>query len=209
MEDTSITALLRRWNSGEEEAANELVPRVYSELRQIASRQLVKERKGHTLRPTALVHEAFLRLSSQNQIEWQSRAQFLGFSAHLMRQILVDYARARNSDKRGGKIPKVTLNGVADFAHSLPDLLALDDALRDLGRRDPQKVKIIELRFFGGLTIPETAELLGVSAATVVRQWRGARAWLYKELVADAPGESYNGGESSDSIGSGRESLGH
>ena len=179
----TITELLERWSTGEQEAAEQVLPLVYEELRRIALRQLRGERRDHTLQATAIVHEAYLRLSEQAGFQWPSRAHFFAFAAHLIRRILVDYARNRNRAKRGGRCEKVALVDVADLAfEKSPDLVALDDALSSLEEVDARKATVVELRFFAGLTLVETAEQLGVSQETVSREWRRAKAWLYCAL---------------------------
>lgn len=182
-EDKSITLLLQRWSAGDRDAAARVLPLVYDELRRIASEQFGRERSGHTLQATAVVNEAYLRLAGQRGLSWPSRAHFFAFAAHLMRRVLVDYARHRNRDKRGGHWERVTL---AEAGAVLPrmgtDLEALDQALDRLGNLDAQKAAVVEMRFFGGLTLEETAEQLGVSPETVSRQWRRAKAWLSTQL---------------------------
>jgi RNA polymerase sigma factor (TIGR02999 family) len=183
MTDGTITKLLQTWSDGDQEAAVRVLPLVYDELRQIASRQLRQERGSHTLQATAVVHEAYLRLRGQAGFEWPSRAHFFAFAAHLIRRILVDHARHRNRAKRGGGMEKVTLAEAADLAlERAPDLVALDEALTNLEALDPRKAAVVELRFFAGLSLDETAEQLGLSAETVGREWRRAKAWLYGQL---------------------------
>ncbi len=183
MTDGTITKLLQTWSAGDQEAAVRVLPLVYDELRQIASRQLRQERGGHTLQATAVVHEAYLRLRGQAGFEWPSRAHFFAFAAHLIRRILVDHARHRNRAKRGGGLEKVTLAEAADLTlERAPDLVALDEALTHLESLDPRKAAVVELRFFAGLSLDETAEQLGVSSETVGREWRRARAWLFDQL---------------------------
>jgi RNA polymerase sigma factor (TIGR02999 family) len=183
-----ITQLLLDWNNGDEEARNELMPRVEKELRLIANRYLRKERKDHTLQATALINEAYIRLVDQKNVQWQNRAHFFGIAAQMMRRILVDHARSRVVARRGGgEWHKISL----DKALNLPedkdqDLVALDDALNSLAEIDPQKSKVVELRFFGGLTIEETAEFLNVSPDTVKAQWKMAKAWLYREISKES-----------------------
>src|SRR5436305_8372968 len=183
MTDGMITKLLQTWSDGDPEAAQRVLPLVYEELRNIACRQLRRERGGHTLQATAVVHEAYLRLQGQAGFEWPSRAHFFAFAAHLIRRILVDHARHRNRAKRGGGLERVTLAEAADLApERAPDLVALDAALTSLEALDCRKAAVVELRFFAGLTLDETAEHLGVSPETVGREWRRARAWLYDQL---------------------------
>ena len=179
-----VTDLLRAWRSGDRSAEDSLLPLVYGELRRRAIHCLEGERSDHTLQPTALVHEAYLRLVDQAQAVWQDRAHFFAIAARLMRQILVDHARRRNSAKRGAGREPLPIHVAGDLADAAepPDLVALDDALTALAAFDPEGAKLIELRFFGGLSLEETAEALGVSRPTVVRRWRAVRAWLYGEL---------------------------
>lgn len=184
----AVTQWLRRWTEGDPQAMDRVVPLVYEELRRLAARHLRHERAGHTLQSTGLVHEAFLRMSNDPQIQWQSRAQFFGLASKLMRHVLVDHARARQADKRGGGAVAVSLDdavGTAFDAASLPslDILALDQALHRLEKLDPRQSQVVELRFFGGLSIEETAASIGLSPATVKREWSCARAWLLHELT--------------------------
>jgi RNA polymerase sigma factor (TIGR02999 family) len=178
-----ITQLLIAWNHGDQRARDELTPLIYDELRRLARGYLRRERPGHTLQPTALVHEAFLRLIDQSQVNWQNRAHFFGAAARLMRQILINHAEARRAAKRGGDAERVSLN---DVDHSTPaqeiDLIALNEALTNLERNDPRQGRIVELRYFSGLTIEEIAEVMDVSPVTVKREWIAARAWLRREL---------------------------
>ena len=178
-----VTQLLLEWSNGNKAALDQLMPVVYDELRHLAARYLSMERSNHTLQPTALVHEAYLQLVDESRVAWQGRAHFFGAAAQLMRRILVDHARERNAVKRGGGALKVTLNE-ALAVPELPDLdlVALDRALNDLAALDPQQSKIVELRFFGGLSIEETAEVLAISPATVKRHWITAKAWLRRAL---------------------------
>ncbi|HKH49354.1 MAG TPA: sigma-70 family RNA polymerase sigma factor [Thermoanaerobaculia bacterium] len=183
MADDTITQLLGKWSSGDREAAERVLPRVYEELRRIAARQLRRERDTHTLQATAIVHEAYMRLTGQSGLEWPSRAHFFAFSAHLIRRILVDHARRRNRLKRGGLSERITLVEVTSLAPEMsPDLLDLDNALSRLERVDPRKATVVELKFFAGLTLDEVAEQLGISVETVSREWRRARAWLFTAL---------------------------
>lgn len=181
-----ITQLLIAWNNGRPDALEDLLPLVYGELRRLAARYLQREPADHTLQPTALVHEAYLRLVDQRQVQWQNRAHFYGIAAKIMRRILVDSARARKADKRGAGWERVSLieDQTPASAASI-DVLALDQALQRLTKFDPQQERIVELRYFGGLTIEEVAEVVGISAASVVREWTIARAWLRGELSKD------------------------
>jgi len=180
-----VTQLLRDWSEGREEARNELLDLVYEPLRAIAERHLHREREGHTLQPTALVHELYLRFVDQRNVDWRDRTHFFAVSAQVMRRILVDYARRRKSDKRGGSLIPVTMTAALEaFAEENFDVIALDLALENLEAIFPQQAKIVELRFYGGLTLDETAEALGISAATVSREWTMARAWLRRALAS-------------------------
>ena len=177
-----VTELLGKWRSGDEEALQVLVPLVYSELRAVAHRYLRRERRSHTLQTEALIHEAYLRLLDGSPVATESRAHFVAVAARLMRQILVDYARSHQAAKRGpGQKVELTL-GIEQFQPPRADLVALDDALTALSQRDAQQGNIVELRFFGGLTIEETAVALDISPATVKRDWSMARAWLSREM---------------------------
>ncbi len=181
----TVTALLQQWSAGDREAAERVLPLVYDELRRIAARQLRGERGRHT-QATAIVHEAYLRLNREPDLQWPSRDHFFAFAAHLMRRILVDHARERNRAKRGGNLRQVTLEEIEAQGElglgGATDLLALDSALHRLEALDPRKVAVVELRFFAGMSIEETAVQLGVSVETVGREWRRARAWLYDAL---------------------------
>jgi len=178
-----VTELLLAWGRGDRSALDELVPVVHQELRRLARLQLRGERNNHTLQTTALVNEAFIRLVDLRRIQWQDRAHFLSLSARLMRRILVDHARSRNYQKRGGGAMNVTLDeALVGSAERGADLLALDDALQSLARQDPRKSQVVELRFFGGLSVDETAEALKVSPETVLRDWRLAKVWLLREV---------------------------
>jgi len=178
-----VTQLLVDWGKGNKQALDGLMPLVYDELHRIASRYLRRERQGHTLQTTALINEAYMRIVDQNRVNWQSRAHFFGVAAQMMRRILVDHARSHLYAKRGGGAQKLTLDeAIATPQERDLDLVALDDALTTLARVDPQQGRIIELRFFGGLTIEETAEVIGISPATVKRDWNMAKAWLYGEI---------------------------
>ena len=178
-----ITQLLLKWSDGDSSAREKLMPLVYDELRRLAAKYLRRERANHTLQPTALVNEAYLLLIDQQKVEWQNRAQFFGLAAKLMRNILVDHARSHQAAKRGGEHYSVSLSKADRVsATSAVDLVALHETLERLTTHDPQKSNIVELRFFGGLTIEETAEVLDISHATVERDWKMARAWLRREL---------------------------
>jgi RNA polymerase sigma factor (TIGR02999 family) len=175
--------MLLRWRSGDEQALNQLMPLVYDELHRLAGRYLRRERPGHTLQTTALVHEAYLRLVDQTHPNWQNRAHFFGVAAQLMRRILVDYARTQQAAKRGSGVIRLTLDDAGMKAKEREaELLALDDALADLAAIDARQSRLVELRYFAGLNIEETAEVLGLSPATVKREWSSARAWLYNQL---------------------------
>jgi RNA polymerase sigma factor (TIGR02999 family) len=181
----AVTQLLVDWGNGDRQALEKLTPLVYQELKRLATRYLRRERREHTLQSTALVHEAWLRLIDQNHVHWQNRAQFFGIAAEMIRRILIDHARNRQAAKRGDGALKLSL----DEALGAPDrrdfdLVALDDALKDLAKLDPKQGQLVELRFFAGLSIEESAEVLGVSPATVKREWAVAKAWLYRELSA-------------------------
>jgi RNA polymerase sigma factor (TIGR02999 family) len=178
-----VTALLADWSRGDREALGQLVPAVYAELRRIAARQLASERVGHTLQPTALVHEVYLRLVDQRQVDWQNRAHFFGVAARVMRRILVDHARRHSAGKRGAGVQCVSLDDAKDVpaATEIP-ILELDRALDRLQKVDPDLASIVELRAFGGLTLEEAAHVLEVSPSTAKRDWRTAKAWLNREL---------------------------
>ncbi len=183
-----ITPLLLAWGNGDASAGEQLLPVIYAELHRQASRAMRRESDDHTLQATALVHEAYLRLVDQRRTAWQNRAQFFGVAAQAMRRILVDHARAQHAEKRGGGVQQVTLNeanqGVSSESDHSMDVLALHDALDKLAVLDPDQARLVELRYFGGLNIEETAESLGVSPATVKREWAVARAWLRREMSA-------------------------
>lgn len=182
---SDITKLLIDLSDGKREALDKLIPLVYGELRRMAARYLRREADFHTLQTTALVHEAYLKLVDQRKMRWQNRSHFFAIAAQSMRRILVDHARNRLAAKRGGSDQKIALDdGAIDISEErASSLVALDEALERFAEIDPQKCRIVELRFFGGLSIEETAESLGISTATVIRQWRMAKAWLYKEVI--------------------------
>ena len=181
-----ITELLLEWSGGNPDALQRLTPLVYGELHRLAHHYMAGERDGHTLQSTALVNEAYLRLVQTNRVQWQNRAHFFAVSAQLMRRILVDFARSRQYAKRGGKAPMLSLDDVAVAVDDCAELVTLDDALRALGAIDSRKAQMVELRFFGGLSVEETAEVLKVSVETVARDWKLARVWLRRELQRDA-----------------------
>jgi RNA polymerase sigma factor (TIGR02999 family) len=182
----NITQLLVAWNGGDKDALDQLIPIVYEELRRQASRYLRQELPGHTLQTTALIHEAYLRLIDQKSVQWQNRAQFFGIAAQLMRRILVDHARTKHRAKRGGSAVRVSLaDATAVTQDANLDLVELDQALNRLSEIDPQQGKIVELRFFSGLNVEETAAALNISPATVKRDWSVAKAWLHREIYRD------------------------
>ncbi len=178
-----ISALLHAWHGGDQTALDKLMPLVYDELRRLAHRYMRRERADHILQTTDLVSEAYLRLIDAQEIEWKDRMHFFAISAGLMRRILVDFARSRGYKKRGGNRQKLSLDGTLSIPHTPdPDLVKLDDALTALSALDPRKARVVELRFFGGLSVDETAEVLEISSETVKRDWRMARTWLLCEL---------------------------
>ncbi len=177
-----VSMLLRAWSGGDGNALDRLAPIVYDELRRLARRYMKRERAGHSLHTTALVNEAYLRLMDYKRMQWQDRAHFFAVSAQLMRRILVEHARRHNL-KRGGGMQRVSLEEAAVVGSGrAADLVALDDAMNELARLDPRKVQVVEMRFFGGLSVEETAEVLKISPVTVMRDWSTAKAWLYREL---------------------------
>jgi RNA polymerase sigma factor (TIGR02999 family) len=181
--ETPVTNLLVRWRHGDEQALEALIPLVYGELRMLAHHYLRQERPHHALQSTALVHEAYVRLVGQDPPTLRNRAHFFGVAARLMREILVEHARAEQAAKRGGGVARLSLDDAVDVAQPADvDVVRLDDALRELARIDERQSRIVELRFFTGLSIDETSEVLGISPATVSREWTTARAWLYREI---------------------------
>ena len=189
MPDTQgeVTQLLRKWSGGDEKALDQLVPVVYKELRRLAHYHLAHEADGHMLQSTALVHEVYLRLCAQDEPQWENRAHFFAVAARMMRRILVDQARRRLAGKRGGKAPRVNLDEVPDLSSSRAgELIALDEGMTELAKIDSRKVQVIELRFFGGLSVEEIAEVLKISPPTVRRDWKLARAWLLAGLGGKA-----------------------
>ncbi len=182
-----VSQLLRAWGDGDQTALDRLMPLVYEELRRMARRYMDRQQAGHTLQTTALIHEAYLRLVDQQEVQWQNRAHFFGVAARAMRSILVDYARTRQAVKRGGEVHLVSLDEAAVVStERTADLVALDDALESLAAFDRRKCQVVEIRYFGGLTVEETAEVLKVSPETVARDWRLARTWLLRELSKTA-----------------------
>jgi RNA polymerase sigma factor (TIGR02999 family) len=180
-----VTQILHEWSNGDANAPARLMPFVYDELRRQARNYLAKERGSHTLQPTALVHEAYLRLVDQTRVNWQNRAHFYGVASSMMRRVLVDHARAHTRDKRGGAAVRLSIEDVqVPLEQRAADLVALDEALEELEKFDERKCRIVEMRFFGGLSDEEIAEVLGVSTRTVLRDWKTARLWLYRELSA-------------------------
>ena len=181
-----VSGLLRAWSDGDRAALDRLTPIVYDELRRLARRYMRGERPGHSLQTTALVNEAYMRLVDYKRMQWQNRAHFFAVSSQLMRRILVDHARRRNL-KRGGDVPHISFEDTAEVGNDrAADLVAVDDALDALARVDPRKVQVVEMRFFGGLSVEETAEVLKISPVTVMRDWSTAKAWLYRELTGGA-----------------------
>jgi len=182
-ESQEVTVLLAALTRGDDGAASKLIPVVYDELRRLAGNYMRRERVDHTLQATALVHEAYLKLVEQRSVNWQSRAHFFGVAAQLMRRILIDHARGHSRQKRGGEQKKVSLDEMLVFSEQQADkLLAVDDSLNHLAKLDPRQAHVVELRFFGGLSVEEAAEVLGVSPKTVKREWSVAKAWLYADL---------------------------
>ena len=180
-----ISRLLRQWSEGNRAALEELLPLVYDELHRQAARYLRRERMGHTLQTTALIHEAYLRLIDQRDVRWQSRTHFFAIAAQMMRRVLIDYARAKHREKRGGDDVRLSLDAVNLVAtdENSVDLIALDQALKRLAEMDEQQARVVELRYFGGLSLEETAEVLHISRATTAREWEVAKAWLRRELT--------------------------
>jgi RNA polymerase sigma factor (TIGR02999 family) len=185
--ETRVTGLLQAWRGGDVEARDQLLAVVYHELRRCAAAHLRRERAGQTLQPTALVHEVYLLLVKQDRRAWQNRGHFFGVAAQMMRRILVDRARGRNMAKRSGRWARVTLDDEVALGHAEVDMIDLDRALSELQAFDPRKSQIAELRFFAGLSLEETGRAMGVSVATVEREWQAARAWLYARLTRAAP----------------------
>ena len=182
-----VTRLLQAWGSGDETALERLMPLVYEQLHRLAHRYMAAEPSGQVLQTTALVHEVYLRLVDVDKVDWQNRAHFYGICARLMRRILIDFARSRNYQKRGGQFPHIELEETATVTAVVgSELLAVDDALKELAKLDPRKAEVVELRFFGGLTVEETAAVLKVSSETVMRDWKMAKAWLLRELSHEA-----------------------
>jgi RNA polymerase sigma-70 factor (ECF subfamily) len=186
LEPLELTSLLDDWKDGDPTALEKLTPLIYDELRRIAHRYVQRERNGHTLQTTALVNEAYIRLASNEKPDWQNRSHFFAVTAQVMRHILIDHARRRRYLKHGGDAEQVSLSGAAVMAgERAAELVALDEALEELAIMDPRKTRVVELRYFGGLSLAETAEALGVSLMTVRRDWRAAKAWLFRRLKAE------------------------
>ncbi len=186
MSDPEITILLKDWSRGDPEALDQLMPLVFGDLRRVARSYFSGERSGHTLQPTELVNEVFIWLMERQQVRWESRTHFFGFAAQLMRRILVDYARTRRTQKRGAGVSVTPLDEAVILAETRDvDLVGLDEALKGLAEIDPEGSRVVEMRFFAGLTQEEIAEVLGVSKMTVRRHWTAARLWLYRELKRD------------------------
>mgnify|MGYP001812182427 CR=1 FL=1 len=187
MVDPDLTGLLLRCSEGDVDAREELLPVVYDELRRVAGGFMRRERQGHTLQPTALVHEAYLRLVDQSRVEWRNSVHFTALAATMMRRILIDHARSHQVAKRGGGAPRVSLDDAPALAAGTPpDILQVNEALTELTRHQSELGRIVELRYFGGLNNEEVAEAMGVSVPTVVRRWRLARAWLFRYLTGEA-----------------------
>lgn len=186
MDPTSITRILEQVANGDERAVDELLPVLYLELKKLANYHLGQERPDHTLQPTALVHEAYLKMAGQDRIEWKNKAHFMAIASRVMRQVLVDHVRGRAAKKRGGNAQRITLDEALTPPTGPPtmDLLALDKSLTRLGENHPEKASLVEMRFFGGLKVGEIAEIMGVTSRTVVRHWKFAQAWLYQDLSA-------------------------
>lgn len=180
-----ITRVLREWSDGRREALDKLLPMVYAELHRQAARYLRRERPGHTLQPTALINEAYLKMIDQKEVDWKSRTHFFAAAANVMRQVLVDYARAKNRQKRGGELRALTFdeNLTVNAKENNVDVIALDEALDRLAAKDEQQARVVELRFFSGLSLEETARVMNISRATAAREWAMAKAWLFRELT--------------------------
>lgn len=188
LQQHEVTRILREWSGGDQEAAARLLPLVYNELRRQARSYLAGERDAHTLQPTALVHEAYLRLAGQRRVEWQNRSHFYGIAARMMRRVLIDHARAHAAGKRGGSAVHLSLEDVhVPAAERAASLVALDEALEKLELMDERKCRVVEMRFFGGMGDEEIAEALGISTRTVLREWDKARRVLYRELTQEQP----------------------
>ncbi len=189
--ENEVTQLLQRWSHGNRDALADLLPLVYDELRRLAASYMRFESPGHTLQPTAVVHEAYMRLIQQREVHWKSRAHFFGIAAQMIRRILVDHVRATRAQKRGSGFAALSLDEALGVGEQKSwEIIALDDALKTLAQLDPQQAKIVELRFFAGLSIEETAAIVGVSPATVKRDWVSAKAWLFRQLSRTREGES-------------------
>ena len=183
-ESGEVSQILDRWSRGEPEALSELMPKILGDLRRVAQKHLAQESPGHTLQPTALVNEVYLRLKGKRSVHWRNKAQFFAFVAGMMRRILVDHARGRQASKRGGQAVRLSLDDSIRVPEQQkdPDLLALDDALKSLEKVDPRQCRIVEMRYFTGLSVPEIAEVEGISGTTVKREWQTAKMWLFREV---------------------------
>jgi RNA polymerase sigma-70 factor (ECF subfamily) len=187
----NLTVLLVEWSAGDKAALGRLMPLVYDELRRIAHRYVQRERDGHTLQTSALVNEAYLRLAGQQNVDWQNRAHFFGVTAQMMRHILIDHARRRRYAKHGGEVRQIPIEDAAEMSQQrASELIALTEALDELAKLDQRKSRVVELRYFGGLSLEETAEALKISMMTVRRDWRAAKAWLYRRVKADSAYDS-------------------
>lgn len=187
----NLTGLLVEWSEGDKAALSRLMPLVYDELRRMAHRYVQRERDGHTLQTSALVNEAYLRLAGQQNVDWQNRAHFFGVTAQVMRHILIDHARRRRYAKHGGEVQQIPIEDVAEMSlQRASELIALEEALDELAKLDQRKSRVVELRYFGGLSLEETAAVLKISMMTVRRDWRAAKAWLYRRVKADSAYDS-------------------
>jgi RNA polymerase sigma factor (TIGR02999 family) len=188
LSDGQVTILLQAMNRGDKSAADQLLPLVYSELHRLAKGYMSRERRDHTLQPTALINQAYLRIAQQENVEWQNHAHFIGFAANVMRRVLVDHARERNAAMRGGKQIRVDLDeGLAVSKERSAEILLLEDALTRLEQLNPRQAKVVEMRYFGGLSVEEVASVLGIASRSVKRDWALARMWLFEEIQKSAP----------------------
>jgi len=188
LSDGQVTILLQAMNRGDKSAADQLLPLVYSELHRLAKGYMSRERRDHTLQPTALINQAYLRIAQQENVEWQNHSHFIGFAANVMRRVLVDHARERNAAMRGGKQVRVDLDeGIAVSKERSAEILLLEDALTRLEQLNPRQAKVVEMRYFGGLSVEEVASVLGIAPRSVKRDWALARMWLFEEIQKSAP----------------------